>query len=91
MQHAIDLVLKLLIGLFDVIVAAIAVIEGGARRLLAELGIHGAPQTVILVVLLVLLIVAAFRVFGRLLALLLAIVLLLIVLHALFAGGMRPG
>ncbi len=87
MQHAINVVLGLLVGLFDLIVAAIAVIEHTARQALGRIGIGGPPQTVILVLLAIALIVAAFRVFGRVFAVLIAVVLLLILLHALLGGS----
>lgn len=86
MDHALNLVLGLLLELVHLVVAAIAVIEGFARHLLAAVGIGGELQTILLVVLLVLLIVAAFRVFGGVLGLLLAIVLLILLLHAVLGG-----
>ena len=86
MQHAIDVILALLVGLFDLVVTAIAVIEHGARTALTRIGISGPPQTAILVLLAVALILAAFRLFGRVFALLIALVLLLILLHALLGG-----
>ncbi|MGI4747405.1 MAG: hypothetical protein ACRYGI_08115 [Janthinobacterium lividum] len=82
-----NLVLGLLLGLFNLVAAAIGVIEGFARRLLAGAGIGGELQTIILIVLLVMLIVAAIRVFGRLFGVLIAVFLLLLLLHALLGGG----
>ena len=87
MQHAINVILSLVVGLFDVLMAAIAVIEHYARLALARIGITGPPQTVILVLLFIALIIAAFRLFGRVFAVLIALVLLLILLHALLGGG----
>ena len=86
MQHAIDVILALLVGLLDLVVTVIAVIEHGARQGLARLGITGPPQTAILVVLAAALIILAFRLFGRVFAVLIALVLLLILLHALLGG-----
>ncbi len=86
MDHALNVVLGLLIGLFDLVVAAMAFIEGGARHLLSQVGITGPLQGALLVVLGVLLVVAALRVFGRLFAVLLLIVLVLLLLHGLVAG-----
>ena len=86
MQHAITVILALLVGLFDLVVTAIAVIEHYARVALARIGIAGPPQTVILVLLAIALIIAAFRLFGRVFAVLIALVLLLILLHALLGG-----
>ena len=91
MEHALNLVLGLAVGLFDLIVAAIATIEGFCRHLLAGIGITGELQTVLLVILAVLLIVTAFRLFGRLFAVLIAIVLLLMLLHALIGGAHSSG
>ncbi len=86
MNHALNLVLGLLIQLFGLVVAAIAFIEGGARHLLSQVGITGPLQGALLVVLGVLLVLAALRVFGRLFAVLLLIVLVLLLLHGLIAG-----
>ncbi len=83
MQHAIHVILSLVVGLFDLVAAAIAAIEHSARQGLGRIGINGAPQTVILVLLLIALIIAAFRLFGRVFAVLIALALLLILLHAL--------
>lgn len=91
MEHALNLVLGLALGLFNLIVAAIGAIEGFCRHLLAGVGITGELQTVLLVILLVLLIVAAFQLFGRLFAVLIALVLLLMLVHALVAGGHPTG
>ena len=87
MQHAIDVVLGLVVTLFDLVVAAIAIIERFARHALGQIGINGQPQTVILVLLVIALIIAAFQVFGRLFAVLIALVLLLILVHALIGGS----
>ncbi len=86
MDHALTVVLGLLVQLFDLVVAAIAFIEGGARHLLQRVGITGPLQGVLLIVLAVLLVAAALRVFGRLFAVLLLIVLLLLLLHGLAVG-----
>ena len=86
MDHALNVVLGLLVRLFELVVAAIAVIEGAARHLLSQLGVTGPLQTALLIVLAVLLVVAALRVFGRLFALLLLVVLVLLLLHGLVAG-----
>ena len=86
MDHALAVVLGLLVQLFDLVLAAIAFIEGGARHLLQRAGITGPLQGALLVVLAVLLVVAALRVFGRLFAGLLLIVLALLLLHGLVAG-----
>ncbi|NPD67332.1 hypothetical protein HN018_07055 [Lichenicola cladoniae] len=91
MEHAMNLVLGLLLGLFNLVAAAIGVIEGFARRLLADIGIGGELQTIILIVLLVLLIVAAIRVFGRLFGVLIAVFLLLLLFHALLGNGHVAG
>ncbi len=86
MDHALNVVLGLLIRLFELVVAAIAFIEGGARHLLSQVGITGPLQGALLIVLAVLLVVAALRLFGRVFAVLLLIVLVLLLLHGLVAG-----
>ena len=80
MDHALNVVLGLLIGLFDLVVAAMAFIESGARHLLSQAGITGPLQGALLIVLAVLLVVAALRVFGRVFAVLLLV-------HGLVAGA----
>ena len=59
MDHALTIVLGLLVQLFDLVMAAIAFIEGGARHLLSRVGITGPLQGALLIVLAVLLVVAA--------------------------------
>ena len=86
MDHVLNVVLGLLIGLFDLVVAAMAFIEGGARHLLSQAGITGPLRGALLIVLAVLLVVAALRVFGRVFAVLLLVVLALLLLHGLVAG-----
>jgi hypothetical protein len=90
MNQAIALVTSLLLGLFGVIVAAIAMIEHVARQILASMGIHGELQTALLVILLVGLIIGAFRVFGGAFSILICVVLILILLHALLATAGVP-
>ncbi len=86
MQHAIDLILGLVMTLFHLIIAAIAVIESVLREVLAPMGLGHGAENAILLVFAVLLIVAAIRLFGGLFALLLTIVLVLMVLHILLPG-----
>ncbi len=86
MQHALRVILDLLVGLFDLLVTAIAVIEQFVRQALGRIGVDGPPQTVILVLLLIALIIAAFRLFGRIFAVLIGVALLLVLLHALLSG-----
>ncbi|AQS87630.1 hypothetical protein AA101099_2726 [Neoasaia chiangmaiensis NBRC 101099] len=88
MQHLYNLIVGLIVGLFSLIVAAIAVIEHGARVALMRIGIGGEAQTALLALLLLALIVVALRLFGRLFGVLIAILLVLVLLHALFAPGM---
>ena len=86
MDHALNVVLGLLVRLFELVVAAIAVIEGAARHLLSQVGITGPLQGVLLIVLGVLLVLAALRLFGRVFAVLLLVVLVLLLLHGLVVG-----
>ena len=86
MDHALNVVLGLLVWLFELVLAAIGFIEGGARHLLSQAGITGPLQGALLIVLAVLLVVAALRVFGRVFAVLLLVVLVLLLLHGLVAG-----
>ena len=86
MQHAIDLVLSLILGLFHLIVLGIGAIETELRDALAPMGIGAQGQNVVLV-----LIVGAIRLFGGIFAILITIALVLLMLHillpALGAGG----
>lgn len=82
MQHASTIILNVAIELFDLVVAAIVLLEGVVRKALAGLGIGGAAQTVILAVVTIMLVVAAFRAFGRLFAILIVVLVLLLLLHA---------
>ena len=82
MQHASTIILNIAVELFDLVVAAIVLLEGMVRKALTGLGIDGAAQTVILVVVTILFVVAAFRAFGRLFAILIVVFVLLLLLHA---------
>jgi hypothetical protein len=82
MQHASTIILNVAIELFDLVVAAIVLLEGMVRKALTGLGIGGAAQTVILAVVTIMLVVAAFRAFGRLFAILIVVFVLLLLLHA---------
>ena len=83
MQHAIDLLVSLITGLFALIVAGIAAIEHVLRAALAPIGIGTEGQNIILLVAAVALIIGAIRLFGGIFALLVTIVLLLLMLHIL--------
>ncbi len=83
MQHAIDLVLSLILGLFHLIVLGIAAVEAVLRDALAPMGIGAQGQNVVLVLAAVLLIVGAIRLFGGIFAILITIVLVLLMLHIL--------
>ena len=83
MQHAIDLLLSLIAGLFGLIVAGIAAVEHGLREALAPMGIGAEGQNIILLAVAVLLIVGAIRLFGGIFAILITVVLVLLMLHIL--------
>ena len=86
MQHAAGLVIGLILALFHLVIAAIAVVEGMLRSVLTPMGLGHGVENAILLVFAVLLVVAAIRLFGRILALLLIVVLALTVLHILLPG-----
>ncbi|WP_342629960.1 hypothetical protein AAC691_10165 [Nguyenibacter vanlangensis] len=90
MDRLIALITSLLLGLFGLIVTAIAMIEHVVRQILAGMGILGELQTALLVILLVALIVGAFRVFGGVFSILIGTVLVLILLHALLGVAGVP-
>ncbi|MCQ9155927.1 hypothetical protein [Acidomonas methanolica] len=85
MDHIFTFLSGILIMLFGIIVAVIAVIEHGARVLLFDIGIRGQVATALLALLLLGLIVLAFRWFGRVFGVLIGLLLLMVLLHALFA------
>jgi hypothetical protein len=85
-NQALDTVRSLILGLFHVIMAGIAVIEGFLAGLLTWAGITGDPQKGLLTAMLVVLILVAFRLFGRVFGVLIAIFLALLLLQALVPG-----
>ena len=90
MDGAIAVVTGLLVGLFGLILAAVAAIENLAREILASVGIRGELQTALLIILLVSLAIGAFRLFGGVFAVLIGVVLTLILLHALLVTAGVP-
>lgn len=90
MEGAIAVVTGLLVGLFGLILTAVAEIENLAREILASVGIRGELQTALLIILLVSLAIGAFRLFGGVFAVLIGVVLTLILLHALLVTAGVP-
>ncbi len=86
MDQAINFLLTLILGLFGLIITAIATIEDFLRGLLTEAGISGQVQSIVLIVTAVLLILAALRLFGGIFGVLITIVLILLVVHILVPG-----
>jgi hypothetical protein len=85
-DQAISFLLGLILGLFGLIITAIAAVEDFLRGLLTEAGITGQVQGIMLIVVAVLLILAALRVLGGVFGVLITIVLLLLVIHILVPG-----
>jgi thiol:disulfide interchange protein len=90
MTQALDFVRSLILGLFYVIMAAIAWIEGFLRGLMTRAGVGEDLQKPVLVVVAALLILVALRLFGRVFGVLIAIFLLLLLLHTLLPGLSVP-
>jgi hypothetical protein len=86
MDHAIALVRSGIVGLFGLIVTALSAIEHALRSALAQAGIGGQAQSVVLVTVAVVLIVLAFRLFAQVFAVLIAVFLVLLLLN-----GVAPG
>ena len=86
MQHAIDLLLALILGLFHAIIVGIAALEGILRSALVSIGVGTEGQNIVLVIVLVALIIGAIRFFGGVFAILIAVLLALMVLHVLAPG-----
>ena len=90
MDQPINFLLALILGLFGLIVTAIATIESFLRGLLTEAGISGQVQSIVLVVTAILLMLAALRLFGGIFGVLITIVLILLVVHILAPGFRVP-
>jgi hypothetical protein len=89
-ERAINFLLALILGLFGLIITAIAMIEDFLRRMLTEAGVSGQVQSIVLIVTAVLLILAALRLFGGIFGVLITIVLILLVVHILVPGMYVP-
>jgi hypothetical protein len=89
-ERAINFLLALILGLFGLIVTAIAAIEDFLRGLLTEAGISGQVQSIVLIVTAVLFILAALRLFGGIFGVLITVVLILLVVHILAPGFRIP-
>ncbi len=83
LNHAVEVLLHLVIQAGNLIVAGIIAIELWMRAQLATLGLPPDIQTVLLVALAVLLIVAALRLFGGLIRVAVVLVVVLIAIHVL--------
>jgi hypothetical protein len=86
MTQALNMVQSFIVGLFNIIVAAIAATETFLLGLMTQAHIPAEVQKVVLIVAAVLLIVAALRLFGQVFGILIAIFLVLLVLHTLSSG-----
>ncbi|HEY0184029.1 MAG TPA: hypothetical protein VGC09_14570 [Rhodopila sp.] len=81
--HLVRSLLDLLIGLGNIIVAALISVELWLRAQLGQLGLPPAVQTVILIAVAVLLVIGALRLFGGLIRVAVVLVLILIAIHVL--------
>lgn len=86
MQHAIDVVIALIAGLFGLIVAGIAAVERILRDALAPMGLGAEGQKIVLLVVAIAMIIGAVRLFGGIFAILISLVLILLILHILLPG-----
>ena len=86
MQHAIDDVVSLIVGLFGLIVAGIGAVEHILRDALIPMGIGREGQNLVLLLVAVALIIGAIRVFGGVFAVLISVVLILLILHIVLPG-----
>ena len=89
MKEALDVVLSLIVGLLNLVLSAVAAIDGALRAGLTRIGVEGQPQNAVLLIVAVVLIIAAVQLFGRALAILIAVFLLLLVLQALVPNAMH--
>jgi len=90
MQQAINAIITLIVGLFHIVIVAIAAAETVLRESLAPLGLDTASQNVVLIVTALFMIIAAIRFFGGIFAILCTAVLVLLMLHTLLpALGMH--
>jgi hypothetical protein len=90
MQQAINFVWTLIVGLFALIMGAIATVEVFLRGLLGRAGVDGQLQSVIMIAAAVLLILAALRLFGGIFGVLITLFLILMVVHIMMPGVQVP-
>ena len=86
MTQALDLILALAVGLFNVLVAIGAGVEGFLRGVMTQAGVGASLQRPVLIAAAVVLILVALRLFGRLFGVLIALFLVLLLLHVLLPG-----
>jgi hypothetical protein len=82
-REAVDALLKLLLNLFDIILAGVGQVELWLRGELSRMGVDPHTQSAILIAAAVVLLLAVLRVFGGLLRVLVALFLIFLAIHVL--------
>ena len=85
MTQAANTILSVILTLYRLIVGAIDTAENALRHALAQVGIGGPVQELILILVAILFVVAALQLFGRVFAVLIALFLILVLLHGIAA------
>ncbi len=86
MRWVFGLLLALIVGVVNLVLGMVALVEGSLRGLMTQAGMGAQMQRPVLIVAAILLIVGALRVFGRALGLLATVFLILLLLHLLQPG-----
>ena len=86
MQHAIDLVLSLILLLCGLVLSAVGFVDAFLGALMTKAGIGGQAQTLILIVVAVLLVVGVLRRLGGVFSFLVVVLLLLLLLRWAMPG-----
>jgi hypothetical protein len=91
MQHAIDILVLLLMDIARIVMEVIGLIDGFLAAIMTTLGIGASAQGVILLLLALCMIIFAVRVLGGLIGALLVVLIVLLILHQYMPNlGMPP-
>jgi hypothetical protein len=90
MNHAIDLIMFVILGLVGLILHVIGIIDGFLASLMTAAHVPANAQIILLVVIAVWLAVLAFRAFGGVFRVLIIILLLLLLFRVLLPGVQAP-
>jgi len=86
MNHAIDLILFVILSLAAIVMEVIGAIDGVLAHLMTRAGVPHNAQIILLVVAAIWLVVMALRLLGGIFSALLIVLLLLLILHQAYPG-----